>query len=528
MSSRSRLKQLIAVIFTLFSFIAGSVLVQAQTQGGTLNLGLFQAPRHLNSGVQSGMATAIPAAQLFASLLRYDEEWNPQPYLATEWEWSEDGKTFTAKLRDDAVFHDGEPITSEDVAFSIMAAKKHHPFNGMFNVVESVDTPDPHTVVFNLEQPHPALLIALSPGLSPILPKHIYDDGQELSNHPRNSEDVVGSGPFKFKSFAPGKEIVLERFDDFFIEDRPYLDRVVFQVNEDQTTLFLGLQQGNLQVVPFISDVSILQMVEADPSVDMTERGYEGVGSLHWLAINTAKEPFDDVRVRQAIAYAIDRDFIIEALTNGFGGRADGPIISSSPYATDDRKVYELDLEKAGALLDEAGYEADADGTRFSAVIDIVPGVPFGKISAEYIRQQLRKIGIDAQLRTSADFPSWAQRIANHDFDMTTDSVFNWGDPVIGVHRTYLSSNIRNVIWTNTQSYKNDRVDELLAQAAVELDDEKRKELYKEFQQIVAEEVPIIHTSESPVRTLFRPEVGNVPQSIWGTLSPFDEVYIEK
>src|SRR5699024_4815144 len=219
---------------------------------------------------------------------------------------------------------------------------------------------------------------------------------------------------------------------------------------------------------------------------------------------------------------------LIEALTNGFGGRADGPIISSSPYATDDRKVYELDLEKAGALLDEAGYEADADGTRFSAVIDIVPGVPFGKISAEYIRQQLRKIGIDAQLRTSADCPSWAQRIANHDVDMTTDSVFNWGDPVIGVHRTYLSSNIRNVIWTNTQSYKNDRVDELLAQAAVELDDEKRKELYKEFQQIVAEEVPIIHTSESPVRTLFRPEVGNVPQSIWGTLSPFDEVYIEK
>src|SRR5699024_3703259 len=211
--------------------------------------------------------------------------------LATEWEWSEDGKTFTAKLREDAVFHDGEPITSEDVEFSIMAVKKYHPFSGMFNVVESVDTPDPHTVVFNLEQPHPALLIALSPGLSPILPKHIYDDGQELSNHPRNSEDVVGSGPFKFKSFAPGKEIVLERFDDFFIEDRPYLDRVVFQVNEDQTTLFLGLQQGNLQVVPFISDVSILQMVEADPSVDMTERGYEGVGSLHWLAINTAKEP---------------------------------------------------------------------------------------------------------------------------------------------------------------------------------------------------------------------------------------------
>src|SRR5690625_2923058 len=99
-SMSSRLKQFLAVVFTLFSFIAGSAFVHAQTHGGTLRLGMFQAPRHLNSGVQSGMATAIPASQLFASLLRYDDEWNPQPYLATEWEWSDDGKTFTATLRD--------------------------------------------------------------------------------------------------------------------------------------------------------------------------------------------------------------------------------------------------------------------------------------------------------------------------------------------------------------------------------------------------------------------------------------------
>src|SRR5699024_11563718 len=98
------------------------------------------------------------------------------------------------------------------------------------------------------------------------------------------------------------------------------------------------------------------------------------------------------------------------------------------------------------ALLDEAGLEPDANGVRFSVTIDMLPGAQFGKTSAEYIRQQLRKVGIDAKLRTSADFPSWAERIANHDFDMTTDTVWNCGDPVIGVHRTYLSSNIRNVV----------------------------------------------------------------------------------
>src|SRR5690625_5014474 len=115
-----QLKRLLAVVLTLFSFIAGTAWVQAQTHGGTLRLGMFQSPRHLNSALQSGMATAIPAAQLFASLLRYDDEWNPQPYLATEWAWSEDGKTFTAKLQVDVVFLVGRVFTAEDVAFSIM------------------------------------------------------------------------------------------------------------------------------------------------------------------------------------------------------------------------------------------------------------------------------------------------------------------------------------------------------------------------------------------------------------------------
>ena len=523
-----RSKRLFAVVFTLFSFVLGSAWVQAQTHGGTLRLGMFQSPRHLNSALQSGMATAIPAAQLFASLLRYDDEWNPQPYLATEWEWSEDGKTFTVKLRDDAVFHDGEPVTSEDVAFSIMVVKEHHPFKGMFDVVDEIETPDPHTAVFKLSQPHPALLVALSPALSPIMPKHIYDDGQDMRNHPRNTDDVVGSGPFKFKNFVPGKEVILERFDDFFLDDKPYLDRVVIQINQDPTTLFLGLQQGNLQIVPFMADMAILQMADADPSIQMLDKGYEGVGSLNWIAINTEREPLNDIRVRQAIAYVLDRDFIVEALSGGFGGRSDGPIISSSPYATDNRITYDLDLDKANALLDEAGLEPDENGVRFSLIFDMEPGSDFYKTSAEYARQQLRKVGIDAKLRTSADFPAWAERIGNHDFDLTTDNVWNWGDPAIGVHRTFLSSNIRNMVWTNTQSYRNDRVDEILAQAAVELDDDKRKALYEEFQQIIAEEVPIVYTLETPFHTLAAPNVGNVPQSIWGTLSPFDEVYLEK
>src|SRR5699024_4900206 len=147
--------------------------------------------------------------------------------------------------------------------------------------------------------------------------------------------------------------------------------------------------------------------------------------------------------------------------------------------------------------------------------------------SSDLARSQLKKIGIDAELRTAADCPTWTQYIANHDFDMTTDNVWNWGDPVIGVHRTFLSSNIRNVVWTNTQSYRNDRVDELLDAAAVELDEDKRKELYAEFQKIVTDEVPIIHNTQTPYHTLAADNVGNVTQTIWGPLSPMDDVYLK-
>jgi ABC-type dipeptide transport system, periplasmic component len=497
-------------------------------RGGQLVIGAYQAPRHLNGAVQSGMATALPSTQLFASLLRFDDQWNPQPYLAESWEWSDDGKSLTVKLRKNAVFHDGEPVTSADVAFSIMATKANHPFQAMFSAVEKIDTPDPHTAIFRLNQPHPALLIALSPALSPILPKHVYDDGQDLKSHPRNSKDVVGSGPFKLVSFVPGKEVVLERFDDFFLEGKPYLDRVVLQINQDQTALVIGAQRGDLQMLPFTADPTQLRMAQADKNLALLDKGYEGIGALAWFGINTKREHLSDPRVRQAIGYAIDRNFVLKSLAMGFAKPSDGPIIGTSPYASKDVQRYELNLDKAKQLLDEAGLKPGKDGVRFRMTIDVLPGTAaLSRNLAEYTRAQLRKIGVEAELRIAADFPSWTKRIAEHDFDMTTDVVWNWGDPVIGVHRTYLSTNIRPIVWTNTQSYANPKVDELLNQAAVETDMERRKELYAEFQKIVTTEAPILFIAEVPYHTVVSNKVGNPPVTIWGPLSPLDEVYLK-
>ena len=508
--------------------LAPTAYAQDIKNGGTLVIGSTNAPRHLNGGVQSGIATAVPSTQIFASPLRFDDKWNPQPYLAESWKLADDGKSLTLNLRKNAVFHDGKPITSEDVAFSIMAIKANHPFSTMLAPVEKVDTPNPQTAIIRMSAPHPAIVLAMSPALAPIMPKHIYGDGTDLKNHPRNSQDVVGSGPFKLVEFKPGQRIVLEKFDKFFLPGKPHLDKIIETISPDSQSLLLGLERGDIQMLPSTASSVDLRRLKANPNMQITDKGYEGIGSINWLAFNTAKKPLDDVKVRKAIAYAIDKNFITRALMGGFATVSDGPIVPSSPFAATDLVKYPLDLKKSAELLDQAGHKAGAGGERFKLTIDYLPGNDEQqKNVAEYLRSQLKKIGITVLVRASADFPAWSKRIAAHDFDMTMDTVFNWGDPVIGVHRTYLSTNIKPIIWTNTQSYKNPKVDELLDAAGAVVDPAKRKANYADFQKIVTDEVPVVFINLTPYHTVASKKVGNMPASIWGPASPMDDVYLK-
>jgi len=210
--------------------------VFAQKKGGTLVIASSQVPRHLNPAVQSGIATGVPGTQIFASPLKFDANWNPQPYLAESWSVADDGLSVTLNLVKTAKFHDGQPVTSADVEFSIMTIKANHPFKSMFAPVESVATPDAHTAVIKLSKPHPALLLALSSALCVIIPKHVYGDGQNIKTHPANSAPV-GSGPFQLVEFKPGEQIRLKRFDDFFIPGRPYLDEIVIRIIKDPSAL---------------------------------------------------------------------------------------------------------------------------------------------------------------------------------------------------------------------------------------------------------------------------------------------------
>ncbi len=189
---------IVPCILLILLFAFQSLAAEPKHGGRVIISSGVGVPLHFNPALASGSATAMVGVQIFASPLRYDENWNPKPYLAESWEFSRDGLSLTLNLVKGATFHDGHSITSADLAFSILTVQKYHPFKSMFAPVERVDTPDPFTAVIRLSQPHPAILLSMSPALLPILPKHIYGDGQDIKTHPANLQPV-GSGPFKLE-----------------------------------------------------------------------------------------------------------------------------------------------------------------------------------------------------------------------------------------------------------------------------------------------------------------------------------------
>ena len=498
-------------------------------RGGTLIVAGGAGLRHLNPAVQSGGQTGL-GVQLFAGLVRVDDKFEPQPYLAERWEISEDERSYTFHLNRNARFHDGKPITSDDVAFSLAVVKEHHPFGiAMFDAVDRVDTPDPYTAVIRLSKPHPALMQSLVPLLMPVIPKHVFGDGRDPKTHPMNAMPV-GSGPFRFKEWVRGQHVILERNDDFFIEGRPLLDRIVVKYIKEPSVRMLALEKGEVDYYPFagLRFRDILR-ISNNPDLRVSSKGYEALGPVNYVEFNLREPPFDDLRVRQAVAYAIDQEFMVNTLHGALPHPGYGPLHHSNPFHSNRLNKYPVDLERAGTLLDEAGYTPDADAVRFRVILDYPPfhADSLGT-GANYIKSQLRKVGIAVDLRASADFPSWAQRISSWNYQFTMNTHWNYPDPVIGVHRIYLCGNIRKTIWSNTQGYCNERVDALLGEAGSTPDFHRRKALYEEFQRIVNEELPLYFINEEPYVTVSHRTVMDPPETVWGAMQPMDRVWLDR
>ncbi len=270
---------LFVALFFLVAVPLGSFAAETPKKGGTLSIVHIQFA-HLNSAIQSGVATMVPGAQIFAGLVRLDEKFQPVPYLAKSWETSSDGLTWTFHLVKNATFHDGKPITSEDVAFSLETVKKNHPFGvAMFGNVNRVETPDPHTAVFKLDKPTPSLLPSLSPVLMSIIPKHVYSSPEPIRTHPANIKPV-GSGPFKFSDYKPGEYLILDRYDKFFIPGRPYLDRLIFHIMKDPTSVTISLERQRTHYAAYMSVSRDIDRLEKLPHIKVTGKGYEAIGNF--------------------------------------------------------------------------------------------------------------------------------------------------------------------------------------------------------------------------------------------------------
>ena len=490
--------------------------------GGTLVYATNQSPRHLNGTVQSGLATAVPGTQINASPLFFDENYEPQPYLAESWEVAEDGLSVTLNLRDDAVFHDGEPITSEDIEFSIMTSKENHPFSAMFAPVESVDTSDPLVAVVNLSQPHPAILMAMTPGLLPIIPEHIFNDGQAIQEHPRNAgSDFVGSGPFRVVEYEEGERIVLERFEDFFFEGRPYLDEIIIDILPDPQSVILGIDNGDYDLAQSPSQAAVEQFSGDDRFV-VDSTGGDAIGQIDWLNLNLRTEELSSVEARQAIAIAVDQPGWREIVALGQSSPNITGIENASPFYNDGATSYEeRDLDRAQELLASVGLEGGFE-LEMPATAGMLP-------TAEFVKQNLEDIGVTLNIRQVPDFPTWAADVAGGNYDMAYTQVWNWGDPVIGVNRSYDCENRIDppgVIWSNNSWYCNEEVDALLDQAASTFDSDERQELYFQATELINQDVPIVYLGKPEAFQIRTPAVQNPPTGIWGVMSPWHEVWL--
>jgi peptide/nickel transport system substrate-binding protein len=457
----------------------------------TLVVSQFPEPTVLTNALTTDGTIYTVTSKLFDGLLSYDNQRQPVPRLATDWHVSADGLVYTFNLRAAVTWHDGQPFSADDVAFSLQNIWRTFNSRGIttFAPVSKVETPTPLQVVITLSTPAPYLLSALSSTDAQVLPKHLYATGNPLTN-PYNIKPI-GTGPFKFERWDRGVSINLVKNEQYWDTGKPHLDSLIFRIIPDLTAASAALETQAVQLASVaLSNVKRLRNV---PQLQVSEISAPYSPGLVGFEFNLEKPVFQDVRVRQAFAHAVDRDFIVKNIYFGFAKSAYSAIPSSmSDFYDDTVPRYPFDLGKAEALLEEAGLKKGADGVRLTVYNDPNPANETLQI-AHYLRSNLAKIGVKLVIR-SQDFPEYVNRVyTRRDFDTTLISATAGPDPVMGTQRFYQSSNFKpGIAFSNGARYANPRVDELLAQGQGEVDPVKRKALYAEFQQIVLTDLPKI------------------------------------
>ena len=471
-------------------------------------IGIDADPGHFNPAVTTGSHVHTVADSMFNGLVALDSALQPVPDLATSWDISDDGKTVTFHLAE-ANWHDGQPFTSADVKFTFENVLfQHHSRTkaGLGSVVDSIDTPDERTVVFNLSAPHPAILRRLDVTEAPILPRHYWEGVADI---PSATKTPVGTGPFKFDSYDKDSQVVLVRNEDYFKPGLPHLDRLVFSIIKDGATQLIAYQQGEIDYMSLDAKDVAAVAGAGDSKILQATSGPGGGNCIMTVSFNLEREATGNPAVRRAFAHAVDRARINEQVLFGQGKVAAAPFSSAIGWAHAGKSLDGLAHDPAGAkaMLAEAGY---GDGL----TLDMVHFPNFNRY-AEIMKQDLAAAGIVLVSRPLDREATIDAIFKQRDFDTSLISYCNGVDPEIGIKRMYVSSNIGPIPFSNASAYRNDKIDMLFDQAGTVQDTDARGAIYRDVQNILAEDLPYFWLVET-VRTVahkdsfegFRPWTG--------------------
>nr|WP_243759497.1 ABC transporter substrate-binding protein [Achromobacter insolitus] len=498
----------------------------AQTKGGTLNMIVQPEPPVIVTAINQQGPTQFVAGKIYESLLTYSTDLKPQPGLAKSWDASADGLTYTFHLQDNVKWHDGKPFTSEDVVFSLadMLPKTHARARVILNkFVESVQAPDAKTVVVKLKTPFPAFMLMFEPGFAPMMPKHLYA-GTDYMTNPANQKPV-GTGPFMFKEWKRGEYIKLTRNPDYWKPGKPYLDELVFNIIPDSASRAVAFERGSVDVLRGgdVDNVDIKRL-RALPKVEYTTAGWEMFSPQAYLIFNMRKPPFDNLKVRQAVMAAINRNMVVNNIFFGLGKVSTSPFVTTEMFYDKNMPPLTYDMKKARALIKESGIKPEDYTIR---QLSFPYGSTWDRLG-EYTKQALEQLGFKVNLEAT-DAGGWASRTGNWDFDMTTTFTYQYGDPALGVQRLYISSNIvKGSPFANVQGYNNPETDKQWEAAASEVDPAKRQELYTKLQTTLVNEIANGFLVDMEFPTLYRGNVKNLVKTAIGLNETFDDVYIEK
>ncbi|RWO40196.1 ABC transporter substrate-binding protein [Mesorhizobium sp.] len=435
-----------------------------------LVIGITLEPPHLDP--TAGAAAAIDEvlyANVFEGLTRIGADGEVLPALAESWTVSDDGKVYTFKLHSGVKFHDGTDFNADDVKFSLDRARADNSVNaqkGLFAAIDTVEMVDPATVRITLKNPQSSFLYNMGWGDTVIVAPETADT---------NKEKPVGTGPFKFQSWAKGSSITLIKSDAYW--GAPVsLDKAEFRIVTDAAAAVPALLSGDVQAFPFFDPDSVAQ-IQGDPRFKVVTGATEGETIL---SMNNKKPPFDRLQVRQAISFALDRKAIIDGASAGLGVPIGSHMSPANKAYVDLTGLYSHNVEKARELLKEAGLE-----NGFKATLKLPPP-PYARLGGEIIASQLRDVGIDLQI-VPVEWAQWLDQVfTRKDYDLTIVSHTEPNDIDIYSRKDYYFN------------YDNPTFDKIIADLNLTSDEAKRMTLLGEAQKILADDSVVGFLYELP------------------------------